>query len=378
MKKNIYIPVNTPLLKGNEKKYLNHCIDSNWISSGGNYVVELEKSIAKKLGRKHAVAVSSGTAALDIAVTTLDLKKNDEIILPTFTIISCIHQIIRSGLKPVFIDCDKKTWNMDERLIEKKITKRTKAILAVHIYGLPVNFSIILRLAKKYNLKIIEDSAEVIGLKYKKKFCGNLGDISTLSFYPNKHITTGEGGMLLTDNSIYAKKFQSLRNLCFEKKRFIHNDLGWNYRLSNLHAAVGVAQFEKLDTFIKKKREIGKLYNTLFKKFNFFDTQPDELDYAKNIYWVYGIVLKKRYLSFKEIIIRELKKSGIETRPFFYPLHLQPILKKKISINGKYPNAENLYKSGFYIPSGLGLKNSEIHYVAKTMIKLFKKIDSQL
>ena len=378
MKKNIYIPVNTPLLKGNEKKYLNHCINSNWISSGGNYVVELEKSIAKKLGRKHAVAVSSGTAALDIAVTTLDLKKNDEIILPTFTIISCIHQIIRLGLKPIFIDCDKKTWNMDERLIEKKITKRTKAILVVHIYGLPVNFSKILRLAKKYNLKIIEDSAEVLGLKYKKKFCGNLGDISTLSFYPNKHITTGEGGMLLTDNSNYAKKFQSLRNLCFEKKRFIHNDLGWNYRLSNLHAAVGMAQFEKLDTFIKKKREIGKLYNSLFKKFNFFDTQPDKLDYAKNIYWVYGIVLKKKYLSFKEIIIRELKKSGIETRPFFYPLHLQPILKKKISINGRYPNAENLYKSGFYIPSGLGLKNIEIRYVAKTMIKLFKKIDSQL
>ncbi|MDC0627754.1 DegT/DnrJ/EryC1/StrS family aminotransferase [Candidatus Pelagibacter sp.] len=378
MKKNIYIPVNTPLLKGNEKKYLNHCINSNWISSGGNYVVELEKSIAKKLGRKHAVAVSSGTAALDIAVTTLDLKKNDEIILPTFTIISCIHQIIRLGLKPIFIDCDKKTWNMDERLIEKKITKRTKAILVVHIYGLPVNFSKILRLAKKYKLKIIEDSAEVLGLKYKKKFCGNLGDISTLSFYPNKHITTGEGGMLLTDNSNYAKKFQSLRNLCFEKKRFIHNDLGWNYRLSNLHAAVGMAQFEKLDTFIKKKREIGKLYNSLFKKFNFFDTQPDKLDYAKNIYWVYGIVLKKKYLSFKEIIIRELKKSGIETRPFFYPLHLQPILKKKISINGRYPNAENLYKSGFYIPSGLGLKNIEIRYVAKTMIKLFKKIDSQL
>ena len=378
MKKNIYIPVNTPLLKGNEKKYLNHCINSNWISSGGNYVVELEKSIAKKLGRKHAVAVSSGTAALDIAVTTLDLKKNDEIILPTFTIISCIHQIIRLGLKPIFIDCDKKTWNMDERLIEKKITKRTKAILVVHIYGLPVNFSKILRLAKKYKLKIIEDSAEVLGLKYKKKFCGNLGDISTLSFYPNKHITTGEGGMLLTDNSNYAKKFQSLRNLCFEKKRFIHNDLGWNYRLSNLHAAVGMAQFEKLDTFIKKKREIGKLYNSLFKKFNFFDTQPDKLDYAKNIYWVYGIVLKKKYLSFKEIIIRELKKSGIETRPFFYPLHLQPILKKKISINGRYPNEENLYKSGFYIPSGLGLKNIEIRYVAKTMIKLFKKIDSQL
>ena len=292
--------------------------------------MKLEKSIAKKLGRKHAVAVSSGTAALDIAVTTLNLKKNDEIILPTFTIISCIHQIIRLGLKPIFVDSDKKTWNMDERLIEKKITKRTKAILAVHIYGLPVNFSEISRLAKKYKLKIIEDSAEVLGLKYKNKFCGSLGDISTLSFYPNKHITTGEGGMILTDNSNYAKNFEALE-ISVLKKRFIHNDLGWNYRLSNLHAAVGMAQFEKLDKFIKKKRQIGKLYNSLFKKFNFFDTQPDELNYAKNIYWVYGIVLKKRYLSFKEIIIRELKKNGIETRPFFYPLHLQPILKKNIN-----------------------------------------------
>ena len=373
MKKNIYIPVNTPLLRGNEKKYLNDCIDSNWISSGGNYVVKLEKSIAKKLGRKHAVAVSSGTAALDIAVTTLNLKKNDEIILPTFTIISCIHQIIRLGLKPIFVDSDKKTWNMDERLIEK-ITKRTKAILAVHIYGLPVNFSEISRLAKKYKLKIIEDSAEVLGLKYKNKFCGSLGDISTLSFYPNKHITTGEGGMILTDNSNYAKKFRSLRNLCFEKKRFIHNDLGWNYRLSNLHAAVGMAQFEKLDKFIKKKRQIGKLYNSLFKKFNFFDTQPDELNYAKNIYWVYGIVLKKRYLSFKEIIIRELKKNGIETRPFSIHYIFSQFLKKYQSM-ADIPIQKIYINLGFIYQADWELK---MKFRSKTIIKLFKKIDSQL
>jgi len=240
---------------------------------------------------------------------------------------------------------------------------------------LPVNYSKISKIAKKYKLKVVEDSAEVLGLKYKNKFCGQLGDISTLSFYPNKHITTGEGGMLLTNKLELADKFRSLRNLCFEKKRFIHRDLGWNYRLSNLNAAVGVAQFEKLNQFIKIKRNIGKMYNLYFKDNNFFKTQPNELSYAKNIYWVYGILLNNKLVRYKDKIMNELKKRGIETRPFFYPLHLQPIIKKKKFVKDSLPNAEKLYNGGFYLPSGLGLKTDEIKYTAKTLLNIIKNLD---
>ena len=256
------ILVNEPLFQGNEKKYLNECIDSGWISSEGPFVGKLESEFSSRCGRKYGIAVTNGSAALDAAVAALDLEPGSEIIMPTFTIISCASAITRSQCIPVPIDCDESTFNMKVEDIENRISNRTRAIMIVHLYGLPADIDPILKLAEKYQLKVIEDAAQAIGQDYKGKPCGSFGDISTFSFYPNKHITTGEGGMIVTNNLELADKCRSLRNLCFvEHKRFYHERLGWNLRMSNLQAALGLAQLEQLDAFLEKKRRIGAFYN---------------------------------------------------------------------------------------------------------------------
>jgi len=264
-----FIPVNEPLLDGNEKKYLLECIESGWISSEGPFVKEFEQKFAGRIGRKHAIAVTNGTAALDTAVEALGIGPADEVILPTFTIISCIIQIVRSGATPVLVDSDPLTWNMNVTQIESKITPRTKAIMVVHIYGLPVDMDPVLDIAKRHGLKIIEDAAEMHGQTYRGKPCGSFGDISTFSFYPNKHITTGEGGMIVTDDDVLAETCRSLRNLCFQpQKRFVHERLGWNLRMTNLQAALGLAQLERLDEFVARKRAMGERYTELLKSIN--------------------------------------------------------------------------------------------------------------
>ena len=372
-----FIPVNEPLLNGNEKKYLNECIDTGWISSEGPFVKRFEDSFAKKVNRKYGIAVANGTAALDIAVEALGIGEGDEVILPTFTIISCIHQIIRSGATPVLVDSDPNTWNMDISQIEEKITIKTKAIMVVHIYGLPVDIDPILELAIKYNLKIIEDAAEMIGQSYKGNPCGSFGDLSTFSFYPNKHITTGEGGMVLTDDEELAEKCRSMRNLCFQRKqRFVHDKLGWNYRMTNLQAALGLAQLEQLESFVDKKRTIGKTYTKLLKGIKEIQLPLEKTDYAENIYWVYGIVLKDDVHFDAKEAMQKLGKQGIGTRPFFWPMHLQPVLLNKGLFKGEqYPVAERISRRGFYIPSGLALNNSVIEKITKVLQKILYKIN---
>jgi len=366
-----FIPVNEPLLIGNEKKYLNECIDTGWISSEGPFVKRFEDEFAARMGRKHGIAVTNGTAAIDAAVEALGIGEGDEVILPTFTIISCINQIIRSGATPVLVDSDPVTWNMDITQIEAKITPRTKAIMAVHIYGLPVDMDPILDLCERYELKLIEDAAEMIGQSYKGKPCGSFGDISTFSFYPNKHITTGEGGMVLTDDEKLAEKCRSMRNLCFQREqRFVHAKLGWNYRMTNLQAALGLAQLEQLDNFIQKKRSMGKNYTNLLKDVSGIQLPLEKTDYAENIYWVYGIVLKDDVHFDAKEAMQKLGKQGIGTRPFFYPMHEQPVFKKMGLFEGEfYPVAENIARRGFYIPSGLALDTEQQKRVANSMSK---------
>ena len=367
-----FIPVNEPLLEGNEKKYLNECIDTGWISSDGPFVKRFEEEFSSKLDRKYGIAVSNGTSAIDIAVQALNIGAGDEVILPTFTIISTILQIVRSGAKPILVDCDPLTWNMNVNDIESKINSKTKAILVVHIYGLPVDMSPVLELCKKYDLKLIEDAAEVIGQTYKNIPCGSFGDVSTVSFYPNKHVTCGEGGMILTDNLSLADECRKLRNLYFqENNRFVHEKLGWNYRMSNLQAAVGVAQLEQLDLFIKKKRYIGELYNNLLSRLKNVQLPLTKTDYATNIYWVYGIVLKSELRINAKEVMKKMTNEGIGCRPFFYPMHLQPVFKKYNLFNGQnYPIAENLYERGFYIPSGLSLNKKKISHIADVLYKI--------
>lgn len=361
------IAVNEPLLDGNEKKYLAECIDSGWISAEGPFVKRFEEEFSKRMGRKFGIAVSNGTAALDVAIEALGLKDGDEVIMPTFTIISCIGQIIRAGAVPVLVDSESSSWNMDPELVESKITSRTKAIMIVHIYGMPVNMAPILKLVDKYQLKLIEDAAEAIGQNYFGRPCGSFGDISTFSFYSNKHITTGEGGMLLTDDPEVAEECRSLRNLCFiPGQRFVHERLGWNYRMTNIQAALGLAQLERLDEFIEKKILMGSLYSELLSDIRNIQLPVDGADYAKNIYWVYGIVLGDDLNVDARKIMARLEELGVGTRPFFYPMHQQPVLQQLGFFRGEsYPVAERLYRQGFYIPSGLALTEGDIAIVSE-------------
>jgi len=366
-----FIPVNQPLLNGNEKKYLTECIDSGWISSEGPFVEKFEMEFAARHGRKYGIAVANGTAAIDIAVDSLDIGPGDEVILPSFTIISCILQIVRSGAKPILIDCDPLTWNMDVNKVEERITNKTKAIMVVHIYGLPVDMDPIIDIAKRYTLKIIEDAAEMHGQKYKSKPCGSFGDLSTFSFYPNKHLTTGEGGMILTDNDALAEICRSLRNLCFQPhKRFVHERLGWNLRMTNMQAALGLAQLERLDEFVQRKRVMGSIYTDLLEGVAGLQLPLKKTDYADNIYWVYGVVIEKSTGLNAVDVIERMTDKGVGTRPFFYPMHLQPALRKLglfSNNDNNCPVSEDLYERGLYLPSGVGLSNSELHDAADAL-----------
>jgi perosamine synthetase len=362
------IMVNEPLLAGNEKKYLNECIETGWISSEGPFVQRFESEMADYVGRKFATSCSSGSAALDIAAAAIGLEEGDEVIMPSFTIISCAQALTRLGVKPVLVDCDYSTFNMCTDDIEALITPNTKAIMAVHMFGLTVDMDPVLAIANKYNLKVIEDAAEVIGQEYRGQKCGSFGDVSIFSFYPNKHITTGEGGMVLCDDELLDKRSKSLRNLCFGSKRFIHEELGYNYRMTNLQAALGVAQLEQIDAFIEKKRWIGSTYNQLLKNIESINLPVESKEYCKNIYWVYPITLKDEFIKNGQDIINELAENGIGSRPFFYPMHKQPVFIRAGLFAGEvFPNSEKLYKKGFYIPSGLGLREDQATQVATVL-----------
>ena len=365
------IPVNSPLLAGNEKKYLNECIDTGWISSEGRFVKKFENNMASYIGRKYATACANGSAAIDIAVRALELKAGDEVIMPTFTIISCAQSLVNHGVTPVLIDSDYKTFNINVEEIESKITSKTKAIMIVHIFGLTTDVGPLITIAKKHNLKIIEDAAEVIGQNYKGQKCGSFGDISTFSFYSNKHITTGEGGMVLTDDKNLDDRAKSLRNLCFTNDRFVHEEIGFNYRLTNMQAALGVAQLEQIEDIIIKKRWIGNIYNKLLKDLVKINLPLNKTNYCENIYWVYAITLKDNCDKTAKQVMNELHELEIGTRPFFFPMHKQPIFNKKgLFLNEKLPYSEKLYQKGFYIPSGLALTEDQIREVSSALHKV--------
>jgi len=360
------IPVNEPQFGEKESVYLSECITSGWVSSEGPFVRQFETEFAKRVNRKHAISVCNGSAALDASVMALGIGEGDEVIMPTFTIISCAAAIVRAGATPVMVDCDPVTWNMDVHQIESKISDKTKAIMIVHIYGLPVDIDPVLVLANKYGLKIIEDSAEMLGQTYKSKPCGSFGDISTFSFYANKIVTTGEGGMIVVNDDDLADRCRSLRNLSFKpEKRFFHDTLGWNFRMTNLQAAVGLAQLERLDNSIGRKRQIGKKFTNLLADIHGIQLPVSRTPFAKNIFWVYGIVLDEDGMPDTEQMMFKLKNSGIGTRPFFWPMHEQPVFRKMgLFKNECFPVAERLARKGFYIPSGLALTDAQIDIVA--------------
>lgn len=326
--------------------------------------------------RRYGIAVSNGTAALEVAVQALKIGSGDEVIMPTFTIISCAMAVTKVGAIPVLVDSDIYTWNMNVHEIEAKITPRTKAIMIVHLYGLPVEVDKILALARKYNLKLIEDAAEMHGQTYNGRPCGSFGDISIFSFYPNKHITTGEGGMVVTDDEELAERCRMLRNLCFRKDvRYIHDEISDNYRFTNLQAAVGLAQLERLDEFVAKKREMGKYYTERLKDIKGLILPIEKTEYADNIYWVYGIVIDKTVSIDNRTMQKLLAGEGIGTRTFFWCMHEQPVYKnRKLFVNETYPAAEYLARKGFYIPSGLALTQEKMEQVILGIKNVIQKL----
>lgn len=367
-----FIPVNEPLLDSNEKNYLNQCIDTGWISSEGPFVKQFEEQFAAKMGREYGIAVANGSVALDAAIVALGIGADDEVIMPAFTIISCAAAIVRAGAIPVLVDADPVTWNMDPGQIEARITPRTKAIMAVHIFGLPVDMAPVLALAAKYDLKVIEDAAQMHGQSCYGQPCGSFGDISTFSFYPNKHITTGEGGMIVTNDPLLADKCRSLRNLCFKpEQRFIHDELGWNFRMSNLQAALGVAQLERLDEFVQRKRQMGARYTELLNGVQGIQLPLAQTSYARNIYWVYGLVLDDDVPFDAKAAMTALGKLGIGTRPFFWPMHEQPVFQRMgLYLHERYPVAERMARRGFYLPSGLAITPEQIDTVVEAVKKV--------
>lgn len=345
-----FIPVNEPLLNGNEKKYLCECIDSGWISSEGPFVKEFEQKFSATVGRKYGIAVANGTAALEVAVQALGIGAGDEVIMPAFTIISCAMAVTKQGAIPVLVDSDINTWNMNVNEIEAKLTPRTKAIMIVHLYGLPVEVDKILELAKKYDLKVIEDAAEMHGQTYKGKPCGSFGDISTFSFYPNKHITTGEGGMVVTDNEELAERCRELRNLCFKKDiRYVHDEISDNYRFTNLQAAVGLAQLERLNEFVERKRAMGKYYTEQLKDIDGLILPTEKTDYADNIYWVYGIVLDKQITVDNRTIQKRLSEEGIGSRTFFGVCISNQYIRKRDCFMKKYILMQSIWRGRDFI-----------------------------
>ena len=371
---NKFIPVNTPLITESDANEVYKTIKSGWISSSGEKILQFEKKVAKIVKRKFACAVSSGTAALEIAVKSLNINKDDEIIMPSFTIISNALAIIKSGAKPILIDSDIESWNIKIDQIVSKITKKTRAIMLPHIYGFPCDMDKITKICKEYNLYLIEDAAEMMGQYYKKRPCGSFGEISTFSFYANKHITTGEGGMLLTNKKNLYEKFKKFRNLSFGKKnRFNHDDISWNYRLTNMQATLGLNQLKRLKKIVEIKRTIGCEYYKRLKDNNKIIIQKPQNKFSHNIFWVFGILLKNKSIKYRIDIQKKLLEKGIETRPFFWPMHKQNVFKKlKLFKVQHLKNCEYLANSGFYLPSGINLKMSQIKYITKTVNQLIK------
>jgi perosamine synthetase len=374
VKKNTIIPVNSPIITNQDALEVYKTVKSGWVSSLGNKIIDFEKKFSKLTNRKFAATVANGTAALEIAIKTLNLKPNSEVIIPTFNIISAALAVVKNNLKPILIDSDLNTWNMCLKDFKKKITKKTRAVIVTHTYGFPCNINQIIKICKKNKITIIEDAAEMIGQTYKGKPCGSFGEISIFSFYANKHITTGEGGIILTNNKKLHEKACSLRNLAFGKKnRFNHDDIAWNYRFTNMQAALGLSQLKRLSKIVKTKRRIGHQYYNLLKSNKFISIQPPTLNNESNIYWIFGILIKKNSKFKKETVIKKLLNKGIQCRDFFWPMHKQKIFKNlKQFKNKKFPIADLLSKNGFYIPTGMSITKKEIKYIATSINKIFK------
>ena len=369
-----YIPVNIPEITSADIDYVAKSMKETWVSGEGEYVVEFEETFSKVCNRKFGIAVSNGTVAIDLVIEALDLQPGDEVVLPSFTIVSCLNQILRRGAVPVFVDALPDTWNMDVASVESMITPRTRAIMAVHIYGLPVDMDPLLEIAARHNVPVIEDAAEAHGLKYRDRIAGSMGLVSTFSFYANKNITTGEGGMIVTDDYDLAEKIRTLKNLSFiPERRFLHENLGWNSRLSSMQCALGTSQTARLESIIEKRIKLADIYRDAFSEIPDILLPVDSTPYSRNNYWVFGMVLQESFGMNAKSLMEILHQKGIGTRPFFYPLHKQPVLEKFAHRKTNLPVSEKLGEFGFYIPNGLAMKEEQVSRVVEVVSQVLSK-----
>jgi perosamine synthetase len=359
------IPVNQPDLSPKAREYVLDAVTSGWVSSAGPYIKKFEDAYAQWLGVKHAVTVTNGTAALHLALAALGIGPGDEVIIPDLTIISCALAVLYCGATPVLVDVDPVTFTMDPALLEGAITKCTKAIMPVHLYGHPADMDPIMAIAKKHKLWVVEDAAEAHGARYKGRLVGSIGDIGSFSFYANKVITTGEGGMVVTNNAKIDKRLRLLKDLAHSPgKRFYHECIGYNYRMTNVSAALGLAQLESVREYIAKKKWMAKTYATYLAGVPYL-TLPPQRPWAENIYWMYAVTLTEDAPITKDALRKKLLRNGVDTRDFFYPLHHQPILRK--FSRGRYPVSVGASKRGLYLPSGLAITKQQIREVSRVL-----------
>ncbi|PKL18929.1 MAG: aminotransferase DegT [Spirochaetae bacterium HGW-Spirochaetae-5] len=371
-----FIPVCEPFLTGNELKYITDAVSTGWISSAGSYIEKFEHAFAEYCGVKYGVAVCNGTAALHLAITSLGIGPGDEVIIPDFTMVASAFAVCYSGAKPVFVDADICTWNIDTNKIEEKITTNTKAIMPVHIFGNMCSMDKIAEIANKHNLFIIEDAAEAHGAEYKGKKAGSFSDIAAFSFFANKNITTGEGGMIITGDEELYKKAKYFKNLCFPldgSRNYLHNEIGFNYRMSNLHAAIGLAQVERADYYRELRIKNHMLYRKYLSDCEGVVFQTDE-DNSLNVHWMNSILIDSvKYGRSRDELIIHLKESGIDTRLLFNGMHRQASLKEYgCDCTGEYKITDYLSESGFYLPSGSGLSEDDIKRICNIIVKFHK------
>jgi len=367
------IPVCEPLTGEKELQYVTDCLKTNWISSKGKYIKEFEDGFARYCGCTCGISVTSGTAALHLALVSLGIGKGDEVIVPTFTMGASVFAIIYTDGKPVLVDSESETWNIDVSKIEGKITKRTKAIMPVLIYGHPCDMDPIMEIAMKHNLYVVEDAAEAHGAEYKGRKAGGIGDIGCFSFYANKIITTGEGGMVITNSEDIADRAMRLKDLAHAReRRFIHTDIGFNYRMTNVQAAIGLAQLEKIDQLVEMRRQNAYFYNSRLKELPGI-TLPPEKEWAKNVYWMYSIVIADEFGLTRDQLMEKLRERGIDTRSFFLPMHRQPCFNNMGLFKGEsYPVAEELGERGLYLPSSSGLTQEQKEYICNCIKEIQK------
>ena len=363
------IPVANPDIGEKELSYVIDAIKSGWISSQGEYIRRFENKFAKFVGTKYGIAVSSGTAALHLALLALGIKEGDEVLVPDLTFASPANMVVVTGARPVFVDVTKTYWCIDPEEIRRKITNRTKAIIVVHLYGNPAKMDEILEIANDYGLYIIEDAAEAHGAEFKGKKVGSLGHVGIFSFYGNKIITTGEGGMVVTNDQEIAEEVRLLRDHGM-RPRYWHIRVGFNYRMTNIQAAIGLAQLERINELLDKKRRIAKLYSELLSDVSGILPHP-EMRWAKNSYWLYSILIEREKFGLsRDQVMQFLYKNGIETRKFFYPLHIMPIYKQFVKENETFRNSTFLHERGLNLPSGPKISDEEILKVCETLLSL--------